>query len=222
MEIYNIKKDNDICKEVLAEILKISSKDASFLLGLCGGRSIAQMLKLLSNLELPGNIVALAIDERSLPLSDPESNYHLLHSEIEKDENLRKSIDLIPFDIAEEDDSLNIYKSTLEKHSGVFDLVFLGIGEDGHIASIFPNLEISHSTSQDYFIFEGSPKPPSRRITASHKVIAHAKNSILLIFGEGKRAAFNNLMNPNLSALECPAKYVFESGRAIIFTDLDC
>lgn len=221
VEKYNLAKEESRCVEVLGEILGGSPPEIPFLMGLCGGRSIGPILKLLDGLDLPDVITVLTIDERALPIDNPESNYHLLKEEIAKTTHLKAKIDLAPFNIEKEENSFLIYNTILEKHAGVFDLIFLGLGEDGHVASIFPNLNVSHSQKEDFFIFEGSPKPPSKRITASHKVIEQAKNCILLIFGEAKRKAYERLLDPKVSPVACPAKYALEAGRAIIFTDLD-
>ena len=74
---------------------------------------------------------------------------------------------------------------------------------------------------KDYFLFDGSPKPPSKRLTASHAVIKNSKNVVLLLFGEGKREAFKNILDSAVTTLECPAKYALGATRTILLTDLE-
>ncbi len=218
---YSVVKDEDGFKKTLSQILKSGKNEKPFLLGLCGGRSISPMIQLIDGLECPDVMSALTIDERAVPINDRDSNYLLLRHELDKTTQLKDKVDLAPFNVEKEENSVSIYSSVLEKHHGIFDLIFLGVGEDGHIASIFPNLRPSHSLKTDYIVFEGSPKPPSRRVTANHSVISKANNNILLLFGEGKRQAYENLLNPELTPMDCPAKYALESANTVIFTDLD-
>jgi 6-phosphogluconolactonase len=72
----------------------------------------------------------------------------------------------------------------------ILDLVFLGMGEDGHVASLFPNAapEILNCTVP-FLAIENSPKPPPRRISLSYAAIAAAKKVWVLVSGAGKEAA---------------------------------
>ncbi len=82
--------------------------------------------------------------------------------------------------------------SPLERGEGVgsqpvLDLIFLGMGEDGHVASLFPgaSAEIIHGTAP-FLVVENSPKPPPRRISLSYAAMAAAKQVWVLISGAGK------------------------------------
>jgi 6-phosphogluconolactonase len=72
----------------------------------------------------------------------------------------------------------------------ILDLVFLGMGEDGHVASLFPEAptEILNCTVP-FLAIENSPKPPPRRISLSYAAIAAAKTVWVLVSGAGKEAA---------------------------------
>lgn len=68
----------------------------------------------------------------------------------------------------------------------IFDLAFLGMGEDGHIASLFPeNMETDLRRTEACFHVIAS-KPPPHRVTLSYGVLAAAKEAWILISGEGK------------------------------------
>jgi 6-phosphogluconolactonase len=68
-----------------------------------------------------------------------------------------------------------------------FDLVLLGMGEDGHTASLFPG----HKQDPDRLVVSvtGAPKPPPERISLSHSGLANSLNMLVLVTGSGKRSA---------------------------------
>jgi 6-phosphogluconolactonase len=73
----------------------------------------------------------------------------------------------------------------------VLDLVFLGMGEDGHIASLFPNAPEFVSESPAVYYPVTGPKPPPRRITMSFAALSAAKKAWVIISGQGKKQAFS-------------------------------
>jgi 6-phosphogluconolactonase len=79
------------------------------------------------------------------------------------------------------------------KNQPVFDLIFLGMGEDGHIASLFQNAKPVSTNSaecKESFLFVAdSPKPPPRRISLTFNAIAVAKEVWVLASGSGKETA---------------------------------
>jgi 6-phosphogluconolactonase len=77
----------------------------------------------------------------------------------------------------------------LESGLPVFDLVFLGMGEDGHVASLFD--AETEGTGEAYQLVRG-PKPPNPRITLSFPVLGLATEVWVLISGPGKELALRN------------------------------
>ena len=72
----------------------------------------------------------------------------------------------------------------------VLDLVLLGMGEDGHVASLFPGDAKTGSDSQSVFLsVENSPKPPPSRVSLGHAAIAAAREVWVLASGSTKQAA---------------------------------
>ena len=84
------------------------------------------------------------------------------------------------------------YAETL-KNVGAFDLVILGLGEDGHTASLFPNQPVDNSALA-VPVFD-APKPPAERITMSQNRLNDTHEVMFLVTGGGKQYAVDNWRN---------------------------
>jgi len=92
------------------------------------------------------------------------------------------------------------------------------VGEEGHIAGLFPNHYLLDKKEKLYFFLNDAPKPPSQRITASPKIIKDANAVILLFVSESKKKAYENFMDKKISYKECPAKTALEAKEVYVFT----
>ena len=96
------------------------------------------------------------------------------------------------------------------------DLVFLGMGEDGHVASLFPGDTEALETLAVYRAVTG-PKPPPRRITLGYPALAAAREVWVLASGEGKKEALQASLEPTGNT---PLARVLQSrSNTEIFTD---
>jgi 6-phosphogluconolactonase len=143
-------------------------------------------------------------DERCVPPDDPESNFRLAYEallttlkipthQIHRIQGEKPPAEAS--DAAEAD--LRQFVSADPHVQPVLDLVLLGMGEDGHVASLFP--EESERTVTDLAIFRSvtAVKPPPLRITMGYLTIAAARNVWVLASGKGKEAALSDSLQPD-------------------------
>jgi 6-phosphogluconolactonase len=88
-----------------------------------------------------------------------------------------------------------------------FDIILLGIGEDGHTASIFPN-QMGLLTSEKIYDVSFHPVTMQRRITMTGKTINNAENIYFLVSGESKLKIVNDILEESEDAQNYPAYYV--------------
>lgn len=137
-------------------------------------------------------------DERCVPYMDPESNFRLasetlfepLHIPLGRTHRIPG--DLPPENAAAEAERLLLDLAPLGADGQpVLDFVFLGMGEDGHIASLFPNEPQALVESKCPYRPVHSPKPPPLRITLNYGPILAARNVWVLASGPGKKEALD-------------------------------
>ena len=91
---------------------------------------------------------------------------------------------------------------------GEFDLVLLGLGEDGHTASLFPDHELGVAQdSPDIILVRDAPKPPLARLSLSANRLSRALQVLFLVTGAGKKTAVTRWKNGELlpaAAIHCP------------------
>ena len=142
-------------------------------------------------------------DERCVPPEDPESNFgvanHLLLAplNIPSDRIHRVRGELEPKTAAMEAETemCRIAPTNLDGQP-ILDLIFLGMGEDGHIASLFPGE--SETANQDVAVYRPvvASKPPPHRVTLGYRAIAAAREVWVLASGAGKEEALRQSLAP--------------------------
>jgi 6-phosphogluconolactonase len=99
------------------------------------------------------------------------------------------------------------YAEEVRTHAGDdFDLVLLGVGPDGHVASLFPGFPQLGVVDELAVGVTGSPKPPPDRITLTFATLNRAREVWFLVTGEGKADAVARALAPDGSVQDTPAR----------------
>ncbi len=135
------------------------------------------------------------IDERFVANDHPQSNLGLLRNCFKRKPNMVKGM---VYHQENQENNLIYLKKEYQLFTERTDVGLLGMGTDGHFASIFPNdIDSQEALSTDIpFLNTNSPGEPKDRITCSLNFICSIKNLYLLISGKEKKAV---LQNPNLN-----------------------
>jgi len=134
-------------------------------------------------------------DERCVPPADPECNYAIARQLLFEPAGIpERQIHRLrgeePEPVALRDAMENIYNwATVVKGLPVFDVIFLGMGEDGHVASLFPGEPETVMSDPSVYRAVTAVKPPPRRITLGYGTIAAAREVWVLASGAGKAGA---------------------------------
>jgi len=103
-------------------------------------------------------------------------------------------------------DAARAYAQTLPTEP--FDLTLLGVGPDGHIASLFPGFPQLHDTGQLAVAVFDSPKPPPVRVTLTYRALANSDTVMFIVAGVDKAEAVARALAPNGTVDETPARGV--------------
>lgn len=167
-------------------------------------------------------------DERFLPEGDPERNETGAREALLDHINaLPEKIHYMPRSGEQYGDDVDAaaagYAAELSAAFGgqqpIFDVSLLGIGEDAHVASLFPGREEQFSP-ESVLSVRNSPKPPPTRCTFNMATIQSSREVWLIASGAGKADAIK-LATSGLPAKEAPAGAALGINRSLVFCDKD-
>src|SRR5512133_2788676 len=175
---------------------------------LSGGRIAARFFEALEHRELAQRLARTPLhyfwgDERCVPPDDNESNFKLARKllldvlQVPPERLHRIKGELEPA-LASSEAETELRQVVPSNAAGqpVLDWLFLGMGEDGHIASLFPGEPVAVRNNPAVFRPVTSPKPPPHRITLGYPSIAAARHIWVLVSGGGKADALRGSLSP--------------------------
>lgn len=151
-------------------------------------------------------------DERFVDLDSSERNAAPLHGTL-TNSNITIHESLAPNSPATITDAVDNYAQALKDVT--IDLNILGVGPDGHVASLFPGVA-DLDDQQNIFAITDSPKPPASRISFTMKFINEAREVWIVAAGESKAEAVAKIIEGDLSI---PASYVSAQVRTRLIVD---
>ncbi|MDP4197963.1 MAG: 6-phosphogluconolactonase [Bacteroidota bacterium] len=154
-------------------------------------------------------------DERYVPQTDHESNYRMARETlIDRIPVPESNVHPIPTSFANPEDAAIAYAAELESAMPL-DLILLGLGEDGHTASLFPGT--FDPADRRLMIVTRSPKPPLIRISMTLRAINDARNVFFLVAGEEKQGILEKIVADREG--HYPASLVRPKGKLAWFLD---
>lgn len=213
VELIRFASDSELAQAVAAvwleEIEAANRSGAPHCVALSGGRIARKLFSAVveqaeaSRLSL-STVIFFWADERCVPPDDPESNFcvarELLFAPLQiPDEQIHRIQGEEPPDFAAAEAEAEICRIAPFNSDGqpVLDLVFLGMGEDGHVASLFPDEPESVTSNPAVYRSVTAAKPPPRRITIGYMTIVTARQVWVLASGPGKEAALRESLSPS-------------------------
>lgn len=243
MEIKEYNNLNNMSLEAANHILNLMQKEINtkgfFTVALSGGNSprliYDNLAKISSEKNLSfKNILVFWGDDRYIPYTHRESNYKMAYDTLLSKINIpQNNIFRIPVEISPPENAALVYEKIMkktffslnrydfEKNLPVFDLVILGIGIDGHTASLFPGHRALNEKERWVVHVKAHARVTLRdRITITLPVINNAKNIMFIISGEGKGKIIKEIFGKSKRSKVYPASLIKpEDGQSVWFID---
>jgi len=226
-EIHIYKNSEEFAEEAaqrISSFIKDELKEKGVVrIALSGGKSSVPVYnKLADEKSVPWSRVILFLtDERYVPLNSKDSNYAMIKENLaDRVSNLRR------FYHYNTRDPIKIivdqYEKTLMAQDGspLFDLVILGMGADGHTASLFPYDSALHEKNRLVAHTQKLDQNAQDRMTLTFPAIMDSKKIIFLVHGKEKQKVINDLINGNHSIDQLPAKKILGHPNVEIFYSL--
>lgn len=211
---------NSLCDEFFSYVSELINKKLRVNIAISGGNTpITFYRRLAVNYQLDMDIINWEkihfywVDERCVPPNDPDSNFGNTNINLFRKIRIPGSnIHRIRGEENPEEEAkqyeLEILGSVpLRNNYPVFDWIFLGLGEDGHTASIFPD-QLRILTSDKICDIGIHPVSKQKRITLTGNSIKNADRITFLISGMSKKKAVHDILNENDNAKFYPANFI--------------
>src|SRR6266478_731772 len=169
-----------------------------FLMAVSGGQTPWLMLRTLAAADVPWpGVHVVQVDERVAPVGDPDRNLtHLHESLLDHAPLVPEQIHAMPVESPDLEIAAAQYASTLRQIAGsppVLDLVHLGLGPDGHTASLVPGDPVLNVKDADVAVtgsYQGR-----RRMTLTYPIVNRSRRVLWVVTGSEKEQMLNRLMS---------------------------
>ena len=198
----------DVVAKHLVQLLESALQHKSRItFGVCGGRSAEALFPLLAASSLPWtSIDVVLVDERWVSTQSAESNEKLVRDNLLQGHASAATLVGLKTHQDRAVDALDAVEQRLDKVELPIDVLLISMGDDGHIASLFP-YGSENSENNRRVAAATSPLPPYERISLSPWVLGNSQRIILPVFGEGKQALFNQAIQEGPTT-EYPVRHV--------------
>jgi 6-phosphogluconolactonase len=184
-EFTVLETAEEVAATAAKEIAK-ALKEGSRTLVLAGGTTPARCYQLLAEMDVEwGRVTVLFGDERCVKPDHPDSNYRMARETL-LDKVAPASVHRMPAELGPDEGAAE-YSKVVEGLAPL-DVVVLGVGEDGHTASLFPGHPILNANGWVAGV-RNSPKPPPERVTLTLPALRGARHVLILATGKGKAKA---------------------------------
>jgi 6-phosphogluconolactonase len=209
---------NEAARIVAAEARAAVAARGRFVVAISGGTTPWHMLRALADEDVPWQHVhVVQVDERIAPAGDADRNLtHLHESLLEHVQLPREQVHAMPVEEGDLEAAARSYARTLQQIAGtppVLDLVHLGLGADGHTASLVPGDPVLEVTERDVALTGLYQK--RRRMTLTYPVLDRARRILWLVTGADKAGMLARLRDADGSI---PAGRVRQE-RALVLAD---
>jgi 6-phosphogluconolactonase len=159
------------------------------------------------------------VDERCVPEDDPRSNFRMLQGALVQTGAV--SADQLHSMSATAPGSANDYERLLKKKlaDGRLDAVLLGMGADGHTASLFPRSAALAETRRWVVSNDGPTVVPPARITMTAPFLNAARWAGALVVGSSKRSMLKAVFEKTISASDAPIRMIAPEGGLTYYID---
>ena len=179
-------------------------------LGVCGGRTASALFPILSQCHLDWtNVQIFLVDERWVPIDDDDSNERLVRSLLLRGPAAAARLCGLKTKHTTAKHALSEVEQRLVELGVPFDVVYLGMGDDGHIASLFPGGRENEERAR-LVAASTAPVQPVERISLSPGALAQARHIILPVIGAAKRVVLDKALTPG-PVSNFPVRHVLTS-----------
>jgi 6-phosphogluconolactonase len=184
--------------EVAAACRRAVTERGRAVIALSGGETPWKMIRALCSLPLPWERIHVAqVDERLVPRGDPRRNLARLEEILVREGPLPPANLLaMPVESTDPERAARAYQQTLERHAGTpacLDLVQLGLGTDGHTASLVPGDPVLAVRDRDVAVT--APYLGTQRMTLTYPALSRARRRLWLVTGAGKADRLRQLLD---------------------------